>query len=212
MGPNAKFRGKSATPVPYQMILDGTSSPALVTDGQWRIVALNPQAEQLLGCSSCKAEGQSPHTLLCGHDRFGNRFCKEQCVVGKMAQPVEPMYPFELDVVSAVGELIRSVCSVIALRDGRESRIVHILTPMPQANGGDGSTPSGADAARRYGLTAREREVLAMLAKGDDCHRIADQLFISLATVRNHVHSFLRKMEVHSQVEAVALAYREGLI
>jgi DNA-binding NarL/FixJ family response regulator len=65
---------------------------------------------------------------------------------------------------------------------------------------------------RPYALTQREAEVLCLLAHGKSCHQIAGELFISLPTVRNHVHNFLRKLDVHSQVEAVARAFREGLV
>jgi len=203
----------------YQQISAGTASPVLVTDERWRIVAINPEAEKLLGCSSQEAQGQPCHVVLCGRDRYGNHFCHEQCVVGTMAQRGEAVQPFELDVTSAEGGKVRAACSVIVLRDGPESRIVHILTPMPSAPARPelrvaSVAVAGCDSgvANRRSLTPRELEVLRLLAHGSDCHNIAKTLFISLPTVRNHVHNFLRKLDVHSQVEAVALAYREALI
>ena len=207
----------------HRVISLGTASPVLVTDEEWRIVSLNPEAERLLGCSSQEAIGWPCHTVLYGRDRFGNHLPLEQCDVGLMARRREPVHPFEFDVVTATGDTIRAACSVIVLRDGPECRIVHILTPIPRAaentpaaRNGNGlgvqaATKDGR-AARPYGLTAREHEVLRLLAEGSDCHVIANALFISLPTVRNHVHNVLRKLNVHSQVEAVALAYRERLI
>jgi DNA-binding CsgD family transcriptional regulator len=222
---NARPQLVPSTPMDtaYQQISRGTASPVLVTDERWRIVAINPEAEKLLGCSAQEAQGQLCHAVLCGRDRYGNNFCHEQCVVGTMAQRGEAVLPFELDVTSADGELVRAACSVIVLRDGPASRIVHILTPLPSAtertSARSGAAapvasagPAVSDALQRYALTPRELEVLRLLAKGSDCHDIAKALFISLPTVRNHVHNFLRKMDVHSQVEAVALAYREALI
>ncbi len=65
----------------------------------------------------------------------------------------------------------------------------------------------------RYGrLTGREREVLALLAAGDDVDRIARRLFISPQTVRSHVQRILDKLEVHSRAEAVALAIDHDLL
>jgi DNA-binding CsgD family transcriptional regulator len=207
----------------HRVISRGTASPVLVTDEQWRIVSLNPEAERFLGCSASDAEGRPCNTLLYGRDRFGNHVPPEQCDVGLMARRSEPVHPFEFDVVTATGDTIRAACSVIVLRDGLECRIVHILTPIPrpvedtsatsQINGHAVKAPArDAKVAQRYGLTAREYEVLRLLADGSDCQGIAEALFISLPTVRNHVHNFLRKLNVHSQVEAVALAYRERLI
>ena len=58
-------------------------------------------------------------------------------------------------------------------------------------------------------LTRREREVLAELARGRRAQAVADQYVVSLATVRTQIRSVLSKLEVGSQLEAVAL-YRKG--
>lgn len=61
-------------------------------------------------------------------------------------------------------------------------------------------------------LTAREREVLALMAKGWNNTEIAETLIVSPSTVKSHVSSILSKFEVSSRTEAVALALRQGLI
>lgn len=61
-------------------------------------------------------------------------------------------------------------------------------------------------------LTAREVEVLHLLAEGLTNQAIAQRLTISLNTVRNHVQSILTKLRAHSKLEAVATAVREGII
>jgi len=58
-------------------------------------------------------------------------------------------------------------------------------------------------------LTQREREVLAELAQGHRAQAVAEQYVVSLATVRTQIRSVLSKLEVGSQLEAVAL-YRRG--
>lgn len=66
------------------------------------------------------------------------------------------------------------------------------------------------DIAEKLGrLTQREREVLAELARGHRAQAVADQYVVSLATVRTQIRSVLSKLEVGSQLEAVAL-YRRG--
>ncbi len=66
---------------------------------------------------------------------------------------------------------------------------------------------------RRSGhLTRREYEVLVKLAEGLSTQAIADDLFISHVTVRNHVARILVKLQVHSRLAAVALALRNGLL
>jgi two-component system nitrate/nitrite response regulator NarL len=61
-------------------------------------------------------------------------------------------------------------------------------------------------------LTKRELEVLRLLADGLRQDEIAEHLFISRKTVGTHVANILRKLGVHSQIQAVALAYREELL
>lgn len=61
-------------------------------------------------------------------------------------------------------------------------------------------------------LTKRELEVLRLLADGLRQDAIAERLFISRKTVGTHVANILRKLGVHSQIQAVALAYREELL
>ena len=60
-------------------------------------------------------------------------------------------------------------------------------------------------------LTKREQEVLVLLARGHNQQQIAVALFISPKTVATHIQHILRKLDVHSRAEAVALAHRERL-
>jgi DNA-binding NarL/FixJ family response regulator len=60
-------------------------------------------------------------------------------------------------------------------------------------------------------LTAREREIAVLVASGMDRKRIAEKLFVSDATVRNHLTSIFGKLEVSNQLELVFYAQRHGL-
>jgi DNA-binding NarL/FixJ family response regulator len=62
-------------------------------------------------------------------------------------------------------------------------------------------------AGRLGRLSKREREVLDHLAAGHNNDEIAGLLFLSKATVRTHVQNILGKLEVHSRMEAVAMAH-----
>lgn len=61
-------------------------------------------------------------------------------------------------------------------------------------------------------LTAREREVLRHLARGQSNEDIATELYVSLHTVRNHVQNILTKLNAHSKLSAVAIATRLGIL
>lgn len=60
----------------------------------------------------------------------------------------------------------------------------------------------------RLGLTDRESEVLALLAKSLNAGQIAVELDVSLATIRNHIRSILTKLGARSQLEAVLTAFK----
>lgn len=76
------------------------------------------------------------------------------------------------------------------------------------AREGAGSRPAGNPVS----LSARQREVLGLLAEGVQAREIADRLGLAEATVRNHIRVILRKLGCHSQLEAVAVARRLGML
>ena len=61
-------------------------------------------------------------------------------------------------------------------------------------------------------LTSREREILQALAEGLDSQRIADRLHVSIHTARNHINNILAKLGVHSQLQALILAFRYDVV
>jgi DNA-binding CsgD family transcriptional regulator len=67
------------------------------------------------------------------------------------------------------------------------------------------------DPLAAYGLTEREREVLAALAAGQTNREIADELFISVKTASVHVSNILRKLDVDGRQEAARIAHRLGV-
>lgn len=61
-------------------------------------------------------------------------------------------------------------------------------------------------------LTAREREILALMAQGLDTRAIAERLVVGVSTVRTHAQSVLEKLGAHSRLEAVARASSLGIL
>ncbi len=80
------------------------------------------------------------------------------------------------------------------------------LTPPPGAH----ARPSPR--LEHRALTRRESDVLDMLVLGLDAKAISEQLQISLHTCRSYIKTLLSKLHAHSQLEAVAIARRRGLL
>jgi DNA-binding NarL/FixJ family response regulator len=94
---------------------------------------------------------------------------------------------------------------------GRRLRVD--LVPLDAVTGGGAAAAhlESVVAPDPFGLTTREREVLALVAEGYTNRRIADTLFISESTAGVHVSHILAKLDVETRTEAAAVAVRLGL-
>lgn len=87
------------------------------------------------------------------------------------------------------------------------TRRARLRPSEPATDTANGSVP---DELEQLGLTAREREVLGLVADGLSNTQIAERLFISRKTASVHVSNILSKLGVGSRLEAAAVAYRRG--
>ncbi len=94
--------------------------------------------------------------------------------------------------------------AIRVVRVGQRSLCVAVVLPLGHITlarqVGDQAAP----------LTAREREIVALIALGQKTNSIAGKLFISPATVRAHVRNAMRKLGVHTRAELVAVALSRG--
>jgi DNA-binding CsgD family transcriptional regulator len=86
------------------------------------------------------------------------------------------------------------------------------LRPAEVATAADGPTSGAGDAADDpFGLTPRERQVLALVARGATNREIGAELFMAEKTASVHVSRILAKLDVKTRTQAAALAHRLGL-
>jgi len=218
-------------------VLSQSDAPALATDATGHVVFWNHAAEHLLGRGGRQVMGRRCYDIVGGRDVFGNRFCHENCSVLSMARKSETVHPFELVLGSGVPKAEQPVhVSVLKVPGDRPDAytLVHVLQPIDSSSrlaraleqlGAQRADPVAPGAARPPAvaepqhapseappLTGRETEILRAVAQGLPNKQIAKELGISLATVRNHVHNILEKLEVHSKLEATSLAFRRGWV
>jgi DNA-binding NarL/FixJ family response regulator len=145
-----------------------------------------------------------------------------------MRERGETIQPFEIVLESRDDGPKRLRCSILSIPGQRPelSTLVHILAESAHTNpdpGGffarfsaplypNGPTPLTPPRPSPAPLTKREREVLRLLSEGKKTDEMGEQLFISDVTVRNHIQNILRKLGVHSKLEAVVYAYQNQLI
>lgn len=110
-------------------------------------------------------------------------------------------YVLKFEALERVGEVVRTVLSGGSPISPQVAR--HLLSQLEAPTG---ITPRDA------GLTPREVEILRLVARGYKREEVARRLSISVSTVGTHVNSIYRKLEVRSNIEAVAIAGRMGLL
>jgi DNA-binding NarL/FixJ family response regulator len=212
----------------FSELVQKAKGAAVATDAINRLLDWNLAAEELFGLERRGVKrGQNFFTVIDARDSFGNFLPEGEMAFLSMTQRGEPVSGFELTAIDATGDRVRfSVLPVVVLaeEDGSSS-VVYFLRPMYRRRRADEAIErilSDPDRALTglgpktvesdVTLTARQREILRHLAEGLSNAEIASALNISINTVRTHVQALHDRLEVKSRVQAVAKAFREGLI
>jgi len=206
----------------------------LLVDQDQQITFWNQAAEEILGYSSRDVLGQSCYKILKGYDDQGQLICRNSCRIAKASFREGGVSNFDISVRTKWDDVRWVNVSTFTLHFdelGSDSVLVHLFRDVTQKKKSEwlieqiyaqarqlqgekpfqDSSPSPEE-PRRAEPTEREREVLILLARGLNTQDIAEVLTISPATVRNHIRNILRKLNVHSRLEAVLYAIDHGLV
>lgn len=217
--------------LPSQDALDliaNSSAAAFAIDRNDRIIYWNNGASKLLGWSPNEMIGKFCYEALEGRDPFGNVYCTKQCPIVVGTSAGEETEPYMIRVM-AKGKgpqtiRVRAIalpnpgpnfnCLMHLVDHGDSNEVETLVKQLRSAASGRGAAPAPAPdpAISVSPLTAREKEIIHLLSNGFAALNIAAKLNLSHATVRNHIQNILRKLEVHSQVEAISVAFRRGWI
>ncbi len=145
-------------------------------------------------------------------------------VAGGLATRILILTTFDLD--EYVYEGLRAGASGFLLKDASPEQLIAAIHLVAEGEAVLAPTvtrrvveafarmPAADDALRGAleSLTAREREVLRLLARGRSNAEIARELFVSEATAKTHVRHVLSKLDLRDRVQAVVFAYESGLV
>jgi PAS domain S-box-containing protein len=206
----------------------------LVVDGEERIVHWNAAAQQLLGYARNEVVGRNYLELLegPGSDAMAEANRNRFAVAAALAGAPVPSYDtcvrtqsgrmcwINVSLLTLITSLNQETwLAALIFRDAsqkilNEQFVALVLEAASRLQEGLApAAPTGALIALPGGdLTRRERDVLALLARGLGTAEIARTLSLSHATVRNHVQSILTKLHVHSRLEAVTYALEHGFL
>jgi DNA-binding CsgD family transcriptional regulator len=172
-------------------------------DTDLTVIAWNGAAEVLTGITADDAVGRPCWDVLHGVTERGAVICHPGCATARLARAGWPVSCSEMIIVTASGHKRVSVSTIGLHSDDGPSVILNLLQDVT-------APPPTPRAAER--LTVRQVEVLRLLAEGAQAKAIAARLGIAETTARNHIAGVLRRLGCHSQLEAVAVARRSGLI
>jgi PAS domain S-box-containing protein len=211
--------------------LEGAADGAFVVDDELRIHTWNEAAEEILGFGNVDVLGQLCYQIIQGYDEEKRLICKACCQVAQLALNAEPVPNYDMRARTKGGDRHWLNMSIITSKlgeNGNRQMIVHLFRDISQKKKDEIFLGQILETARRYHnipddldyqsephqlieyLTPREQEVLSLLVRGLSTQEIVETLSISPNTARNHIQHILQKLQVHSRLEAVTYALKNG--
>ena len=223
--PSAEGEG-SAPELPEavrNLIAARTGDAVYVVGPDYSIVHWDAQMESLTGTLSEEALGKPCYEVVMGESEGGNPFCAHGCSVMHLAQAHHPVSSYEMRIKTRSGERRWVNVSNLTVESEEGPYLVHLLRDsqgthdaLQMAHGLiQLSSKEEVPAPIRRGipaLTPRQLEVLKLLSEGKSVKEIGLELYLSEATVRNHVRSLLQALGTHSQLEVLATAREMAIL
>jgi PAS domain S-box-containing protein len=200
-----------------------TGDAVYVVDPDYRIVHWDSRMESLTGALAQEALGQPCYDAVMGEREDGGPFCAHGCSVMHLARAHRPVSAFEMRIRTRSGDRRWVSVSNLTVETEEGPYLVHLFRDtqgthdaLEMAHGLiQLSSKKEAPAPRRRdipALTPRQLEVLQLLSEGKSVKEIGKELYLSEATVRNHVRSLLQALGAHSQLEVLAKAREMGIL
>jgi PAS domain S-box-containing protein len=173
--------------------LERVNVPSYVVDEYGIIRWVNPAARDLVG----DVRGRQVTSVVAPEDTRRAREAFAKHMVGN--EDVDG----SVSLIDTAGERVSVEVSSVCLYSGH--RVIGVFGQLSNVE-------IEADPPLHPHLTPRQSEVLRLLEQGRSTEQIANELHLSVETVRNHIRGILRALGVHSRLEAVAVARREHVV
>lgn len=190
---------------------------AMRPDG--KIVLWNTAAGKILGYSAQDSIGRHCYDVCAGLDDNGNRLCYQGCHVMNLVKLGDPVRNFDMQTRTKAGRPLWVNVSTLTVARKRaiDRLIIHLVRDVTATKElltlvHDRRSEPDPKPDSKCSLTRRELEILRLIAAGVATKRAAERLHVSPSTIRNHIQSVLRKLGVHSRLEAAVYATKHGLL
>jgi PAS domain S-box-containing protein len=202
-----------------------TADAVFVVDPECRIAYWDARAESLTGLLAEEMIGESCFEVLEGEREDGTSFAAQTACATRLARVGQPTAGYDVRVFTRSGGRRWVGVSTLLVQTEQGPYLIHLMRDAHAAHEtlemarqlvrlSRGEEPGGAVADRRDvpQLTSRQLEVLRLLDAGKSAKEICRELYLSQATVRNHIRALLLVLGAHSQLEALAKAREAGLL
>lgn len=215
-------------------LLSGIGEAVLITEDDGTVCFVNEIAQQWLGYDPEAVVGQPCWQVVEGMGERGTHVCKIDCEIMQSCRRTHKIPAFDLFVLKADDTRQWLNTSTLVVPSDQEGHfyIVHVWRDVEQRKEIEllmedivmkiahfrhsesvlSSPPFGKRNVQAAVLTEQETNVLRLLSKGCKTTRIAEELHISTVTVRNHVQHLMKRLQVHSRLEAIQVATRLGIL
>jgi PAS domain S-box-containing protein len=205
VGPKASYargmgNGGSGWEALFWTLFERTTNPIAVLDDQLRFLAVNEPAVVVLGHTRGFLLGRRSLDVIAADRRAeAERQWQDLLQTGESSG--------ETTVVRSNGTRAEIEFAARFVTANGRRLAVHVVTEVREP--GAAQKPSEADPAA---LTRREREVVTLIALGEDTAGISAELTITPATARTHVRNAMRKLGVRTRAQLVAVSLASGAI
>lgn len=221
--------------MPTSEFLFNTADPVFCVDRDLKIALWNDPLKEMLGYSAEEVLGRQCFDLLGCRDASGRSLCHDNCMEFLEKFPKKKLVLARDFLARTKGgsdvwvnvstilipsrsksmNILVHIFRDISLQKGLERFLESLQTEVAKLSlkhDEDDLQESGSASPSPATITAREKEILRLLASGTATKAIAEKLFIAPGTVRNHINRILSKLGVNSRLEAVVQALRRGLV